>query len=105
MAPPVCSETTPKWKADRLRDVLTSHPAHAIVFAEPGEVRATVGVLDAEERSLLGSMTLAAVGGSTAEALTRLGLAPAIRSTDAAPATVAQALGIVLGPARDDDGP
>ena len=66
IAPPVCTATTPKWRADRLRDVLTSHPAHAAVFTEPGEVRAILGALDAEERSLLGSLVLAAVGGRLA---------------------------------------
>ena len=103
-APPVCTATTPKWRADRLRDVLTSHPAHAVVFTEPGEVRAVLGALDAEERSLLGSLVLAAVGRSTGEALGRWGLEPAIRMTDPSPAALAQALAVVLRRARDGDG-
>ncbi|HEY7139091.1 MAG TPA: uroporphyrinogen-III C-methyltransferase [Methylomirabilota bacterium] len=102
VAPPVSTVTTPKWRADRLRAVLTTHPAHAIVFGEPGDVGAIVGALDAEEQSLLGSMTLAAVGAATADALSRLGLTPAIRSTDAEPAAVAEALAVVLGPSPDD---
>jgi uroporphyrinogen III methyltransferase/synthase len=104
MTPPVCVTTTPKWRAERVREVLTSRPVRAIVFVDPGEVRGLAGALDAEVRSALSSMALVAVGDSTSAALSRCGLEPAIRATDQAPAAVADALATALGRRLDDDG-
>ncbi len=104
LAPPICTMTTPKWRAERLREVLTSRPVHAIVFADPGEVRGLVGALDAEERSALQSLMLVAVGDSTSAALARWGLDRVIRTAHGSPNAVAKVLATVLGQRSDDDG-
>jgi uroporphyrinogen III methyltransferase/synthase len=103
LAPPVCTMATPKWRAERLREVLTSRPVDAIVFADPGEVRGLANALDPEERSALASATLVAVGEPTVEALARFRLAPAIRVADDAPDVVVASLMAALpGRSRDD---
>ncbi|MGH7322089.1 MAG: uroporphyrinogen-III C-methyltransferase [Candidatus Rokuibacteriota bacterium] len=103
LAPPICTMATPKWRAERLREVLTSRPVHAIVFGDPGEVRGLVGALDAEEWSALQQKMLLAVGDGTSATLARSGLEPAIRTVDGSPAAVAGALATVLRERPADD--
>jgi uroporphyrinogen III methyltransferase/synthase len=104
LAPPVATTATPKWRADRLREVLTTRPVHAIVFADAGEVHGLAGALDAEERSTLGTRVLVAAGDATAAALARWGVVPAIRTGDGAPEAVAWALRAALGAPSHDAG-
>jgi uroporphyrinogen-III synthase len=87
-----------------LREVLTTRPVHAIVFADAGEVRGLAGALDAEERSTLGTRVLVAAGDATAAALARWSVAPAIRTDDGAPEAVAWALRAALGGPSHDAG-
>jgi uroporphyrinogen III methyltransferase / synthase len=102
--PPVCTLTTTKWRADRVRQLLTSRPVQAIVFAAPVEVDRLVGALDVDERSALGSIFLAVVGESTGEALRRRGFEPAITTIDPSPAAVVEALAAALDRRSDDEG-
>ncbi len=96
LAPPICTMVTPKWRAVRLREVLTSRPAHAIVIADAGEVRGLLGALDVEEQTALRSMMFIAVGDATRAALARSGLASAVTTADGSPMAVAQALAMLL---------
>jgi uroporphyrinogen III methyltransferase/synthase len=82
--PPVCTIATPKARADRLRELMTSHRVHAIVFTDVVEVRRLLGALDVDERPALRSIVLAAVGEPTRAALVQSGLEPMITTTDAA---------------------
>ncbi len=100
--PPVCTITTTKARVDRLRELLTSRPVHAIVFADPMDVRRLLGALDVDERPVLRSMVLAAIGESTRAALFRYGFEPAITTTDAA---VPDALAAVVGRVAGDERP
>ncbi|MGH7331135.1 MAG: uroporphyrinogen-III synthase, partial [Candidatus Rokuibacteriota bacterium] len=103
VAPPVCTMTTTKWRADRLRELLTSRPVHAIVFAEPVEVRRLVAALDVDERPALHSMVVAAAGESTSSALREQGVEPTITMIDPSPAALARALAAALGGRSADE--
>lgn len=95
-APAVCRQSTPKWRADRLRELLTTRPVHAIVFTHGAEVEQFVNALDPEERERLSRVTLVAAGDSVARILRSYALAPFIvRSGGSAPALV-EALTIAL---------
>jgi uroporphyrinogen III methyltransferase/synthase len=103
VTPPVCTMTRTKWRADRLREVLTSRPVHAIVFANPAEVRRLVGALDVDERQVLRSMMLAAVGESTRAVLCQRGFEPAITTSESSPTALAETLAAALGRRSDDE--
>lgn len=103
VAPPVCTMTTMKWRTDRLRELLTSRPVHAIVFGEPVEVRRLVGALDVDERSALQSVVVAAAGESTRVALCEHGLQPTITTIDPSPTALARALAAALGGRSDGE--
>ncbi|MBI2160281.1 MAG: uroporphyrinogen-III C-methyltransferase [candidate division NC10 bacterium] len=103
VTPPICTMTTTKWRADRLREVLTSRPVHAIVFVGPAEVRRLVGALDVDERPLLRSMVLAAVGEATRVTLSQCGFEPAITTIDPSPPALAATLAAALGRSSDDE--
>ncbi len=94
--PPVYIQTTPKWRADRLRELLTTRPVNAIAFLRAAEVRQLVSVLDPDERRLLRGVTLAASGVS-AEALRQHGFEPSIVATDGSARTLAEMLAMALG--------
>jgi uroporphyrinogen III methyltransferase/synthase len=96
VTPPICTMTTTRLRADRLREVVITRPVHAIVFGGPAEVRRLVGTLDADERQALHSIVLAAVGESTRKSLRQCGFEPAIITTDASPTAPAEALAAVL---------
>lgn len=100
--PPVCTITTTKARVDRLRELLTSRPVHAIVFADPVDVSRLLGTLDLDERPVLRSMVLAAIGESTRAALFRCGFEPAISTTAAA---LPDALAAAVGRVADDERP
>ncbi len=94
--PPVCSLKTAKWRADRLRELLTSRPAHAIVFSEPAQVRRLLSALDPEERRTLGRMPLVAARPSVGVVLRDAGLEPAVIVGGRSPEGVAEAVAAVL---------
>jgi uroporphyrinogen III methyltransferase/synthase len=104
VTPPAGAMAPSKSQAERLREVLTIRPAHAVVVADPGEARGLIAALDAEERSALAPMALLAVGAATGTALARGGLAPAITLADGSPEAVAAALGAVVRRQCDDGG-
>lgn len=89
-APPVAVLACPKWRADRIRELLTTRPVHAIAFAHPSRVRRLLSVLDGEEHQALRALALAASSASTARALREHGLEPAVVASG--PAALAQAL-------------
>jgi uroporphyrinogen III methyltransferase/synthase len=80
--PPAYSQSIPKWRADRLRELLTTRPVHAIAFTHAGEVRQLMSALDAEERRGLRRLILAVTGESTARALQEYNLIPSIIAGD-----------------------
>jgi uroporphyrinogen-III synthase len=104
VTPPAGTMAPSKSQAERLREVLTIRPAHAVVVADPGEARGLLAALDAEERSALTPMALLAVGAATGAALARGGLAPAITLADGSPEAVAGALGSAVRRRCDDGG-
>ncbi len=77
-APPVCAVTRPKWRADRIRELLSARPVHAIAFSHPSQVHRLVSVLDEEECQALRALTLAASSAGAARALREHGLEPAV---------------------------
>ncbi len=95
-APPVCGYAIPKWRADRLRELLTTRPVHAIAFMDAAEVSQLLAALDPEERQALGRVILAASGNATAQALRNCGLAPAVTVTEPSPKTLAHALAAAM---------
>lgn len=101
--PPVCSLTTAKWRADRLRELLTSRPVHAIVFSNPAEVRRLLSALDPEERRALGRMPLVAARPSVGVVLRDAGLEPAVVVDGRSPDGVAEAVTAVLAARETGD--
>lgn len=101
--PEICSCVAPKWRADRLREVLTTRPAHAAAFMDSFEVGRLVAALDLEERRLLERLALAATGKPTARALRALGLSPTVEVDEDAPVALAQALAAVMLVGRPGD--
>lgn len=93
-APPVSTVTRPKWRADRIRELLTTRPVHAIAFPTANHVRRLVSVLDDEERRALRPLVLAASCASAAHALRQQGLDPTVLASD--PASLAQALAVTI---------
>ncbi len=91
-APLVCAYSFPKWRGDRLRELLTTRPVHAIAFMDAAEVHQLLAALDPEERGTLGHVILAALGDATARALRNVGLVPAVIVTESSPETLAHAL-------------
>jgi len=89
-APPVAIVACPKWRADRIRELLTTRPVHAIAFAHPSRVRRLMSVLDGEEHQALRTLVLAASNPSTARAVREHGLEPAVVASG--PAALAEAL-------------
>ena len=89
-APPVAVVACPKWRADRIRELLTTRPVHAIAFAHPSRVRRLMSVLDGEEHQALRALVLAASNPSTARAVREHGLEPAVVASG--PAALAEAL-------------
>jgi uroporphyrinogen III methyltransferase/synthase len=100
-APPVSSVAWPKWRADRIRELLTTRPVHAIVFPHPIHVRRLVSVLDDEERQALRSLVLAASSASALDALRGQGLEPAVLASS--PVALAQALAVTIAVASIDE--
>ncbi len=102
-APPVSIVTRPKWRADRIRELLTTRPVHAIAFPTANHVRRLVSVLDDEERRALQPLILAASCASAAHALRQQGLDPTVLASG--PALLAQALAVTTavgeGASRD----
>lgn len=93
-APPVSSVSCPKWRVDRIRELLTTRPVRAIVFPTPIHVRRLVSVLDDEERRALRSLMLAVSSASGAEALRVEGLEPTLLAPT--PSVLAQALAVTV---------
>ncbi len=91
-APAVCRHSTPKWRADRLRELLTTRPVHAIAFMHGVEVRQFMNVLDPEERKHLSRVTLAASGKSAAHALREYALVPSIVASEGSARALVEAL-------------
>lgn len=89
-APPTALVRCPKWRADRVRELLTARPVHAVAFVQPSRVRRLLSVLDGEEHRALRTLTLAAASPSTARALREHGLEPAVVA--AGPAALVEAL-------------
>lgn len=96
IAPRVCVEATPKWRADRLRELLTTRPVRAVAFLRVAEVRQLLSVLDSDERQSLRGVTLAASRAS-ADVLRQHGFAPSIVAADNSAQTLAEALATGLG--------
>jgi uroporphyrinogen-III synthase len=84
--------TRPKWRADRIRELLTTRPVQAIAFPTANHVRRLVSVLDDEERRALRPLILAASCASAAHELRQQGLDPTVLASD--PASLAQALAV-----------
>jgi len=103
VTPPAGTMAPSKSQAERLREVLTTRPAHAVVLADPGEARGLLAALDAEERSALAPLALIAVGAATGAALAREGL-EATMVAEGSPETVAGALGAAVRRRCDDAG-
>lgn len=95
-APGVCRCSVSKWRADRLRELLTTRPIHAVAFTQRSEVRALMAALDLEERRLLRGVHLASFGESTAQALRDHGFEPSIVARDASASGLADTLAGVL---------
>jgi uroporphyrinogen III methyltransferase / synthase len=93
-APPVAIVVCPKWRADRIRELLTTRPVHAIAFAHPSRVRRLMSVLDGEEHQALRALVLAASSPSTARAMREHGLEPAVVTSG--PAALAEVLAASL---------
>ena len=93
-APPVAIVACPKWRVDRIRELLTTRPVHAIAFAHPSRVRRLMSVLDAEEHQALRALVLAASSPSTARAVREHGLEPAVVTSG--PAALAEVLAASL---------
>jgi uroporphyrinogen III methyltransferase/synthase len=91
-APALSTLARPKWRADRIRELLTTRPVHTIAFSHATQVRRLVSVLDDEERRALGSIALAASSASAARALREHGLDPAVVASG--PAALAEALAV-----------
>lgn len=98
--PPVCAMSVPKARADRLRELLTGRPVHAIVFADPVEVDRLLRALDVDERPALQSMVLVAIGESTRAALVQFGLTPMTASDATLPEALVATLGRLSGDER-----
>jgi uroporphyrinogen III methyltransferase/synthase len=95
MTPAVGVETAPKWRADRLRELLTTRPVNAIAFLSATEVRRLLSVLDPDERRSLHGVILAA-SRAAAAALRRHGLDPSIVAADSSARTLAEILATAL---------
>ncbi len=95
LMPPVCTETTPKWRADRLRELLTTRRVTAIAFLRAAEVQQLLRVLDPDERQSLHGVTLAA-SPVPAEALRRHGFEPSIVAADGSARALAARLAAAL---------
>ncbi len=91
-APPVCTVAILKWRADRIRELLTTRPVHVIAFAHATHVRRLLGVLDEEERRGLPTLALTASSVSAARTLREHGLEPALVASGAA--SLAEALAV-----------
>ena len=91
---PVSIVTRSKWRADRIRELLTTRPVHAIAFANATHVRRLLSVLDEEERERLRPLVLAASGASAARALHEHSLEATLLASD--PAMLAQALAVTV---------
>jgi uroporphyrinogen III methyltransferase/synthase len=96
-APALSTLASPKWRADRIRELLTTRPVRAIAFAHATQVRRFVSVLDDEERRALGRLALATSSGSAARALREHGLEPAVVASG--PAALAEALAVACAAA------
>jgi uroporphyrinogen III methyltransferase/synthase len=94
-APLVSAETTPEWRAERLRELMTVRPIHAVAFARATEVRQLLDVLDVEDRRSLRQIVLAATA-SAAGWLRRQGFEPAITVSDDSAATLPQELAVAF---------
>jgi len=97
--PPVCAVSTPKWRADRVRELLTTRPIHAIAFVREVEVRRLLAVLDAEDLQGLRRVVLAATTCAVG-ALRQHGLEPTVTVSDDSAASLAEALAAELGDER-----
>lgn len=95
-SPPVCAYSFPKWRADRLRELLTSRPVHAIALMDAAEVRQLFAALDPEERQALRGVILAASGNATGQALRNVGLTPAVTVTEPSPEALAHGLAAAM---------
>ncbi len=91
-APAVCRLSIPKWRADRLRQFLTTRPVDVVTFMDATEVRQFMNALDAEERVNLGRVTLAAAGESTAQALRQYDLVPSVNVSERSAQALVEAL-------------
>lgn len=100
VTPPVARLTAPKWRADRVRELLSSRPVRAVIFESAADVRRLLGALDPHEREDLRGMVLATVGRTTLQALREYGFQPQIVAREASPA-VADVLASVLGSPED----
>jgi len=100
VVPPVCAETTPKWRADRLRELLTTRPIDAIAFSNAVQVSRLLDVLDVEDRQGLRRVVLAATA-SAAGPLRRHGFEPRVTVSDDSAAALAPRLAAALGDERD----
>jgi uroporphyrinogen III methyltransferase/synthase len=99
VAPPVCAETTPKWRADRLRELLTTRPVHAIAFSRAVQVRRLLAVFDLEDRQGLRRVVLAATA-SAAVSLRQHGFEPTVTVSDDSAVALAPGLATALGDER-----
>ncbi len=100
VAPPVLRLTAPKWRADRVRELLSSRPVRAIVFESAAEVRRLLGALDAQEWRALRGAVLVTVGRAALDALREHGFEPQIVARETSPA-VAEVLAGSLGSPED----
>jgi uroporphyrinogen-III synthase len=104
-APEVCAPAVPKWRADRLRELLTTRPVHAVAFSDAAQVSRLLSALDPEERPRLARVTLAAADAETADALRLQALAPAVEVATADPDALTEALvGVLAAGTVPDDG-
>jgi len=94
--PAVCRLATPKWRADRLRELLTTRPVDAIAFPHRYQVRRVLAALDPDERRSIAGVCLVSSGPSVTQALRDGGLAPALVVDDPSPETLAETLAIAL---------
>lgn len=93
-APPVSIVTRSKWRADRIRELLTTRPVHAIAFPNATHVRRLLSVLDEEEREGLRRLVLAVSRESAAGALREQRLEPTLLASS--PALFAHALAVTM---------
>jgi len=91
---PVSIVTRSKWRADRIRELLTTRPVHAIAFPNATHVRRLLSVLDEEEREGLRPLVLAVSCASAAHALREQRLEATLLASD--PAMLAQALAVTF---------